>query len=273
MIIDSHIHLNRYEDENKPALPDRLDALKLEMKQNRIDFAFALTSYRDVPGRPSVQETVEATKDISNIFVIAGMSYNNRDKWDLGRLREYLTEKKVRGLKFYCGYEPFYPFAHEMKPAIDLALEFDVPVFVHTGDTFSDKGRLKYAHPLHIDEFAVDHPELKIVICHLGNPWLKDTMEVVYKNKNVYTDMSGLVLGAFSDRFEKMMAKQIQEVIVFGMNPKKILYGTDWPISNMASYLEFVDALGCTPADKKLILGENALKLFNLDPKLSPYYK
>ncbi len=38
---------------------------------------------------------------------------------------------------------------------------------------------------MHIDDLAVDYPDLKIVICHIGNPWIKDCMEVVNKNKNV----------------------------------------------------------------------------------------
>ncbi len=271
MIVDCHTHLNRYEDETKAALPDRLDALKREMKINRVDFSFALTSYRNTPGRPSLREVVQALEGSTNIYAVAGMSFLLREQWDLGELREYLQDGRVRGIKFYCGYEPFYPSEEGMLPVIDLAKEFDVPVFIHTGDTFTPKGKLKYAHPLQVDDLAVDHPELKIVICHLGNPWLRDTMEVVYKNANVYTDISGLVLGGFSDRFEKFMVKQLQEMVTFGMEPSKVLYGTDWPISAMDSYLKFVKEWPITEDSRRLILGGNAMKLFRLDARNSPY--
>jgi len=85
----------------------------------------------------------------------------------------------------------------------DLAMEFNVPVMIHTGDTFNPKGKLRFAHPLNVDDVAVDNPGLKLVICHSGNPWIRDCMEVVYKN--TFADISGLVLGDFKSKFKKFM--------------------------------------------------------------------
>jgi predicted TIM-barrel fold metal-dependent hydrolase len=125
-------------------------------------------------------------------------------------------------------------------------------------------GKVKFSHPLHIDEVAVDHPDVNFVICHIGNPWIRDCMEVVYKNKNAYTDISGLVLGNFSDRFEQFMRKQLQEMLLYGVEPDKVLFGTDWPISSMESYLEFMDELKIPEKDKRKILYENSATLFHL---------
>lgn len=77
----------------------------------------------------------------------------------------------------------------------EIAIEYDVPVMFRPGDTYAPTGRVKYSRPLHIDDVAADFPELKIVICHVGNPWIKDCMEMVYKNQNGYADISGLVAG------------------------------------------------------------------------------
>ena len=108
-------------------------------------------------------------------------------------------------------------------------------------------------------------PAVNFVICHLGNPWIRDCMEVVYKNKNVYTDTSGLVLGGFSDRFESFMRKQVQEMLLFGVNPSKVLFGTDWPISSMESYLDFMEELKVPEVDRKKIMYQNAAQLFKID--------
>lgn len=264
MIIDCHTHLNHYADEAIYALPRNLDELRAEMKTHNIAYSCVLSSYKDVPGRPSIKQLVEATRDDKNILLIAGMSFLGRNSWDLGMIREYLKEGKVRGFKFYCGYEPYYPAAEEMWPVVDLAKEFDVPVYVHCGDTYAPSARIKFAHPIHIDDFAVDHPDLKIIICHLGSPWVRDTMEVVYKNKNVYTDISGLVLGEFSKRFEKFMLKQIEEMATFGVDPKKMLFGSDWPISSLKSYFKFIEGLKLTPENKRRVLGENSAGLFKI---------
>ena len=89
-------------------------------------------------------------------------------------------------------------------------------------------------------------------------------MEIVYKNRNVFADISGLVLGGFSDRFEAFMRKQLQEMLLFGVKPAKVLYGTDWPISSMESYLQFMEELKIPVKDRRKILYENAAALFKI---------
>jgi predicted TIM-barrel fold metal-dependent hydrolase len=51
-----------------------------------------------------------------------------------------------------------------------MAIEFDVSVMFHSENTYAPVGKVKYSHPLHIDDLAIDYPYLKIVICHVGNP-------------------------------------------------------------------------------------------------------
>ena len=264
MIIDCHTHLNNYHNEEVPALQACIADLQREMRRNRVDVALVLTSYKVAPGRPSTTEVVRATRELGNIHVVAGLSYQTVDEEVLQDLRKYLGDGSVRGLKIYPGYEPFYPADEKLRPAYRLAAEFNVPVMIHSGDTFTPKGKVKYAHPLHVDEVAVDHPDVNFVICHIGNPWFRDCMEVVYKNKNVYTDISGLVLGDFSDRFEEYMQKQIQEMLLYGVEPDKVLYGTDWPIAEMDSYLDFMEELKMPEKDRRKILCENAAALFNI---------
>lgn len=264
MIIDCHTHINNYHDELVESLQTSLGELQRQMRRNRVDIALILTSYKVTPGRPSTREVVRVTRGLKNIFVVAGISYLTFTESDLAEIRELLREGSVRGLKLYPGYEPFYPGDPKLEPVYRLAAEFRVPVMIHSGDTYTPMGKVKFSHPLHIDEVAVDHPDVNFVICHIGNPWIRDCMEVVYKNKNVFTDISGLVLGNFSDRFEQFMRKQLQEMLLYGVEPDKVLFGTDWPISSMESYLEFIEELRIPEKDKRKILCENSAALFRL---------
>ena len=263
-IIDCHTHVNNYHHEDLESLQQCLNDLQREMRRNRIDIALVLTSYKVAPGRPSTREVVRATRDFTNVYIVAGISYEHFSPEQLTELREYLRDGSVRGLKLYPGYEPFYPGDEKLRGVYELAAEFGAPVMIHSGDTFTPQGKVKFAHPLHVDEVAVDYPDVNFIICHLGSPWFRDCMEVVYKNRNVYTDISGLVLGDFSDRFEEFMHKQIQEMLAYGVEPDKVLYGTDWPISSMESYLEFMEELRMPEKDRRKIMYENAARLFKL---------
>lgn len=264
MIIDCHVHLNHYADENVDALGTSLATLQTTMRRNRVDQALILTSYKVSPGRPSTQQVVEAVRDVPTLHVIAGISYETVDAQVIEGLDAMLVAGALKGLKLYPGYEPFYPNDPKLEPVYALAARHDVPVMIHCGDTYSPKGKVKYSHPLNVDEAAVDHPDVKFVICHLGNPWLTDCMEVVYKNANVYADISGLVLGNFTDRFEAYMRRQLQDLLVWGVDPANVLYGTDWPISSMESYLEFMEDLKIPVKEREAIMWENTARLFKL---------
>lgn len=265
MIIDIHTHINNYHEERVISLESCLDELTKNMKANKVDYSLVLTSYKVNEHRPSTKQVVEAIKGYDNLGVVAGISYLNYDYKDIIEISSFLDQKLIKGLKFYPGYEPFYPNDSRLKVFYDMAIEYDVPVMFHSGDTYAPTGKVKFSHPLQIDDLAVDYPKLKIVICHVGNPWIRDCMEVVYKNDNVYADISGLVLGDFSDKFERFMKKEIEEMITYAGNPKYLLYGTDWPISNMGSYLKFMDQLDLPAEKKELILWQNAAELFKID--------
>ncbi len=265
MIIDVHTHLNNYHEDRVRSIPECLDKLEDSMSKNGIDYALVLTSYKVTEHRPSTASVIEAVKNYPNLSVVAGISYLNYKEKDLREISDFLKDGLVKGLKLYPGYEPFYPYDPRCTVIYDLAKEYDVPVMFHTGDTYSPKGKVRFSHPLHIDDVAVDHPEMKIVICHIGNPWIRDCMEVVYKNKNVWADISGLVLGDFEDRFEKFMLGQVREMIMYAGEPRYLLYGTDWPISSMESYRSFMNGLELTDKAREMIMWQNAAKLFKID--------
>jgi uncharacterized protein len=264
MIIDCHVHLNRYEGEPE-LLEDRYRALKAEMARNGVAYSLVLSSYVVSAARPGVDELLAVMGDDPQIGIVAGVSYQNYRSSDLARLRELLVARRIRGLKLYPGYEPFFVHDARLRVVYELAGEFGVPVMIHTGDTFDARGRLKYAHPLTVDEVAVDFPDVTFVICHLGNPWFVDAMEVIYKNPNVVGDVSGLTLGQFEERFERFMLQRLKEVVTFAGDPSSLLFGTDWPICDVGSYIRFVRNLDLTGEETDQILYGNAARVFGID--------
>jgi uncharacterized protein len=265
MIIDCHVHLNRYDEGDVSSLHDRYLRLKDEMAEHGVDYALVLSSYLATAERPNTQEILDVVEADPRIGVVAGVSYLHYRAADLAELRAMLREERIKGLKLYPGYEPFYVHDARMRVVYELAGEFNVPVMIHTGDTYDPKGRIKYSHPIEVDEVAVDFRDVTFVICHLGNPWITDAMEVIYKNPNVVGDISGFTLGHFEERFERFMLQQVNEVLAFAGDPSKLLYGTDWPICTMSSYIRFVNNLNLTEEENDKIFWRNAARLFRID--------
>jgi predicted TIM-barrel fold metal-dependent hydrolase len=158
------------------------------------------------------------------------------------RIAEGLRSRRYRCLKIYLGYVHHYATDPVYEPAYRLAEEYDVPVVFHTGDTYSPGARLKYADPLTIDDVAVDHPNVRFVIAHAGYPWIQSATEVAYKNPNVVLEASAFLLGnagttdpAWLDRY---VTQSISWIFGYIEDPSKLLFGSDWPLVDIPSYVE-----------------------------------
>jgi predicted TIM-barrel fold metal-dependent hydrolase len=201
-----------------------------------------------------------------------------------GRLRPVATVNPTRGrdvvesvvqtwnavpdlaaVKLFPGYQAFYPHDTMLAPVYEYAARRRIPVMVHQGDTLSPDGRIKFARPIEMDEVAVQYREVPFVLCHLGNPWVEEAAEIVYKNANVYTDTSGLLAHPQTPNFDRMVARArtvLQTVVDTIGSPDRILYGSDWPLESLSTAVSLVEGLDLPPSDRAAILGGNARRLF-----------
>jgi predicted TIM-barrel fold metal-dependent hydrolase len=172
---------------------------------------------------------------------------------------------EMTAIKLFPGYLPFYPHDPALDPVYEWASRHKVPVMVHQGDTLSPDGRIKFARPVEVDEVAVRFRDVRFVLCHFGNPWFEEGAEVVYKNKNVYADTSGLLAHPSVPYFDRMVERArsllLQAVHTIG-SVDRILYGSDWPLESLETAVELVNGLDLPQADRDAILGGNARQLF-----------
>src|SRR5262249_20597633 len=146
----------------------------------------------------------------------------------------------------------------------------NVPFVFHTGDTYSPRAKLRFAQPLLVDDVAVDHPDVRFVLAHIGNPWIIDAAEVVYKNVNVWADLSGLLVGEDSvfQGEEKQDARadairSLARAFHYAERPNRFLYGSDWPLASMSAYRDFIRS-ALPPMHHPLVFEDNARTLFHL---------
>ncbi len=190
------------------------------------------------------------------------------------RLKDYedaIRDDRIHCLKIYLGYIPVYATDPAYKGYYRLAERHGIPVVFHTGDTYDKMALIKYADPLQIDEIAVRHPKVKFVIAHLGNPWIQTAAEVVYKNDNVYADLSALVIGEIEkssiESLDELVVKPVRWAWHFVENPKKLMFGSDWPLVRLSPYIKAIAS--AIPAEhRQAFFHDNAAAVFGFD-KLS----
>ncbi len=188
----------------------------------------------------------------------------------LQRVENQLRRGQVKALKAYLGYLYYGPDHANYVPYYELAARYRVPFIFHTGDNYSTIAKVRYAHPLLVDEVAVDHRGVNFVMAHFGNPWLTDAAEVVYKNDNVWADLSGILVGdaAYFAHLEgqglvRRTAERVAAAREYTERADRFLYGSDWPLAPMAVYRDFV--LRAIPeAHWQAVFEDNARALFGL---------
>jgi predicted TIM-barrel fold metal-dependent hydrolase len=278
-MIDTHIHVV---DPNLPGAgplgpvlgptPAAVAAaLRREMHDAGITHAFAMGCRDAGPDDPlGVGSTLAVAAHLPGLYAIGVADPTRSDAEHLRRADADLAAGKARALKGYLGYLHHGPDDPGYRPYYELAARHGVPFVFHTGDTYSPRAKLRFARPLLVDDVAVDFPEVHFVLAHLGNPWLLDAAEVVYKNTNVWADLSGLVVGgeeAFTaaERQDLLgdLAAALRRAFRYAERPDRFLFGSDWPLAPLRPYADFIRSV-IPPAHHEQVFMTNARNLFKL---------
>jgi predicted TIM-barrel fold metal-dependent hydrolase len=259
-MVDVHIHVvgaklpgvPQKEDPEIPPFdgpPDRLAAfLRREMQAAGIEHALGMGCLDAPPDDPlGIDGTLRLATLVPGLHAIGAADPTRNDPGHFRRVEAALATGRVCALKAYLGYLHYGPDSPRYVRYYELAAQYKLPFIFHTGDTASPRAKLKFAHPLLVDEVAVDHPDVRFVLAHCGNPWLTDAAEVVYKNENVWADLSGLVVGTAGDFHAyqeqgvlREVAEGVRRALRYSEKPDRFLYGSDWPLAPMVAYRDFV---------------------------------
>ncbi len=127
-------------------------------------------------------------------------------------------------------------------------------------------------------EFVQKFPDQSFVIDHLAKPLIKKRelepwkrlITSISKYENASCKISGMVTEADLTNWKSSDFQPYLETILDAFGPKRLLYGSDWPVCLAAADYEkqlgivqrFIEPL--SPSEKKAIMGENAVRFYHL---------
>lgn len=147
---------------------------------------------------------------------------NERDYLD--EMRRTFESMNFRGLKLAPIYQNYHPMDERMQPVYAYCEKRNIPILFHQGTTFPRRAPLKYSFPVQLEDVALQYPELKIVIAHLGHPWMDDTIVLIRKQPNVYSDISALYYRPWQ------FYNGLMSAVEYGAT-HKLLLGSDYPFT------------------------------------------
>ncbi len=270
MIIDCHTHLGR-NDHIKASVKELLESMDGAKIDKALVFAGDLN---DCPNNYLLSELKPHRDRLKAVAAAHPFKWEKMSdiQRDAGHLADLYQSADIVAVKFYTGYDHYFPGDRVIEDYLIDLESVGCPAIFHSGDCLNSVkcAKIKYAHPLHIDDVAVDFPHMNFVIAHMGYPWHRDAAEVCYKNKNVFADISGFVYGNFSGPDMTKFQRVLHEFLDIA-DSDRLLFGTDWPISNQASYLDALDWVSAHTTNRKMseifsaqYMTQNVKKAFKL---------
>lgn len=186
------------------------------------------------------------------------------------RLQFFSNQKKLKGFRHVVQGEPDdFMFGAEFRRGIQALKSFD-----YTYDILIFERQLPAAISL-----VQDFPNQRFVIDHIAKPDIKSGsidswkkgIEEIAKYDNVWCKISGMVTEADWKNWKPEDLKPYLDVIFENFSIDKLMYGSDWPVLNVASdYNEVVKTLEDYIAefsieDQNKIWFENAISFYNLN--------
>ena len=127
-----------------------------------------------------------------------------------------------------------------------------VPMQVHCGDF-----RYNYSNPEQIKPFLDEFPEIPFIGAHFAgwSIW-EEATEQLSGTPNLYVDIS-------SSLYDLSPETAVELIHSYGSD--KVLWGTDYPMWESESEMEYFNKLDLTEKERSQILYENAARLLKLE--------
>ena len=115
------------------------------------------------------------------------------DPDDPGAPAEFERSVKKLGLRglslapFGQGFDPYGPGAWQL---FEMCQDFGLPIVMNMGIVGYRDTVLDYSNPILVDKVARSFPQLRIIMGHLGHPWIDETISLLGKHPTMVSDLA-----------------------------------------------------------------------------------
>ncbi|MCL4783785.1 MAG: amidohydrolase family protein [Bryobacterales bacterium] len=163
--------------------------------------------------------------------LIGFASVDPQDPDAVDQLDDAIQRLKLRGLKMGPIYQNVAPTDSRFRRIMKRCEELRVPVLIHQGTTFCANVSLEISQPILLQPLALEFPQLRMVIAHMGHPWIDETMVLIRKNRNCFADISALYYRPWQFYNALVSAKE------YGVLDR-LLFGSDYPFTTPQSSMD-----------------------------------
>jgi predicted TIM-barrel fold metal-dependent hydrolase len=241
---------------------DDLAAYYRERKMAAVTFTIDQKDAPEDPARATPMEIIERARDHHADILIPFGSVDPARGAEAVRMAKRQIEAGAKGFKFHPSSQAFMPNDRSVYPVYEVIQEAGVPALFHTGQTGAGAGtrggggiRLAYSNPMHLDDVAVDFPDMPVILAHPSFPWQEEALSVATHKPQVYIDLSG-----WSPKYFPAILIQYANTLL----KHKMLFGTDFPVLTPDRWMSDLEKIDIRDEVKPGIFKHNAARLLGL---------
>lgn len=177
-------------------------------------------------------------------------------------------ELQMKGFSIAPAAQALHPCDSKALVVYERAVEYDMPILFHPGVHIAAECKLEFAQPVLLDQIAREYPSLRIILSHMGYPWVTETLVLLAKHDRVFADISWLLHQPWQAYQALLSAYQ------YGVMDK-LLFASGFPYNSATESIESLYGINqfCTgtnlpkiPRDKlREIVEREALDLLGID--------
>jgi predicted TIM-barrel fold metal-dependent hydrolase len=238
-----------------------LDDLVKQMEEAGITRAVLQAEFEYGDYKIFNQYVADAVEKYPDKFIGFG-SVDPRDGMKAVREMERIVQDLgLRGLNLQPWVYGLPPNNKKYYPIYAKCVEFNIPVTVHVGINFSLNRSMNVGKPLYLDEVAHDFPELKIILNHVGWPWVTESIAVAWRHPNVFLEIGGV-----APKYIAMPGTGWEPLLTYANSllQDRILFATDWPVIPLRRAVNEVREWPVKEEVKEKIFYKNAQQILGL---------
>lgn len=219
MAIDAQMYFNRFDGLGRPFGPE---AILKELERFKIDAAVLFSGMAvDADFRIGNKELLEIVKADLRLYACLVVNPVYPDE-SIEVMRSAMSSSKVVAMGIFRGASTPYPNIDDCREVINAYRRFTKPIFLHTPSAESVAAAV---------EIAKEFPGIKFILGSMGGPDWRMTIPHA-KQLNLVLETSG------SFDSEKI------EMAVNAFGPHRVMYGSSFPLSDVAAMLALIQSSG-----------------------------
>lgn len=142
------------------------------------------------------------------------------------KLEHAVKELGFRGLKWSPVYGAFDPWCQEAWAIYATCDRLGIPILWHQSAAYAQFAAHEYGNPTLIDRIARTFPKMKMIVAHIGQPWIGDCIVLMRKHPQIYADLSA--------RYHRKW--QLYNGLMLALEYKvtdRLLFGSDFPLRSV----------------------------------------